>query len=329
MSFLRPAALVALLLIPLYLMLYTHGRQKKRNYLLLMSGKYITRAKPGIPLLMMAALGLITLGLMRPVSNPRMKTVEQKGRNIVFVIDVSRSMLAQDLVPNRLERARYDILNSLGSLSGHRVALVAFAGTPILKCPLTLDTFYFSQALSELGTHSVSRGGTNLGDAVRTVIDDLFDSKDRESMDILLITDGEDQDSFPLESASRAGQEGIRIISIGLGSSDRGAPVPSDREDTGPLMYENQPVYSKADMQTLTAMANASDGGWSVAVEDGKIPIQSILNRLDRTGAQRNTGSVEKFIYDEHYRWFLIPGLFCLILAFLMETTNLFRRKPL
>jgi Ca-activated chloride channel family protein len=327
MNFLIPSALSALFFIPLYLFLSFHARRTKRSYLLLMTGKRLKKQLPLGSILMMAGLVLLTLALMRPVSNPRLIEKEQTGRNIVFVIDVSRSMLAQDLIPNRLERARYDILNSLENLSGHRLALVAFAGNPVLKCPLTLDHLYFSQSLSELGTHSVSRGGTNLGDAVRSVIEDLFDQDDRESMDILLITDGEDQDSFPVQSAGRAGQEGIRIITIGLGSPDQGTVVPD--EENGTLMYGDEPVYSKADMETLSAMAEASDGGWSVPVEDGKIPIQEILNKLERTGTQKNTGTVEEFIYDEQYRWFLIPGLILIVLSFLIENSGWLRRRAI
>lgn len=314
------------LILPLVLII---GRLRRIRYRILMNGSTGNGAYRSFPyslLFLLLSLFFLILAMMRPVSNPRLKEVEQTGRNLVFVIDVSRSMLAEDLAPNRLDRARFDILNSMDALSGNRVGLVAFAGSPVLKCPLTLDYTYFSQALSELGTHSVSRGGTNLGDAVRIVIDDLFDPADRQAMDIILITDGEDQDSFPVQSASRAGQEGIRIIAIGLGNQDQGAAVPGDNE-SGTLSYQNEPVYSRADMKTLEDMASASRDGWSVAVESGRIPVQAVLQKLYLKGENKSTGKAEQYAYDEHYRWALIPCMFFFFMALLYENTAVLRRR--
>jgi len=328
MTFIHPSAALFLLLIPAYLLVYLHSAVKKRQNLLYMTGKSSNKGRVAVPFLVSLSILFLTLGGMRPVSNPRMKSVEQKGRNIVFVIDVSRSMLAEDLIPNRLERARFDIMNSVDSLRGNRVALVAFAGVPVLKCPLTLDYLYFNQALSELGTNSVSRGGTHMGDAIRTVIEDLFDKEDRESLDIILITDGEDQESFPVESAARAGKDGIRIVAIGLGNQDEGAPVPSGEKDNKDiLMYKDKPVYSKADMKTLQKMADSSAGGWAVPVKSGKIPIDKILRQMNSSAPKKTTGKVDQYEYDEHFRWFLIPGIFCLVMAFFMENRLLRRMR--
>jgi Ca-activated chloride channel homolog len=332
MSFLDTDALLWAIPSLLFPILFILGRIRRRRYRILMSGNRTGSRNgefssfPYSLLFMIFTFIFLILAILRPVSNPRLKDVEQSGRNLVFVIDVSRSMLAEDLAPNRLERARYDILNSMDALSGNRVALVAFAGSPVLKCPLTLDYSYFSQALSDLGINSVSRGGTNLGDAVRIVIDDLFDPEDRQAMDIILITDGEDQDSFPLQSAARAGQEGIRIIALGLGDQESGAAVPSE-DETETLSYQNEPVYSRADMETLNEMAAASRDGWAVAVETGRLPVKSILQKLYMKGENKSTGKAEQYIYDEHYRWALIPALLFFTLAILAENTSLFRRK--
>ncbi|MBF9018429.1 MULTISPECIES: VWA domain-containing protein [unclassified Oceanispirochaeta] len=332
MSFFDTEALlwaIPSLLFPLFFII---GRIRRRRYRIFMSGNGYGRGSGGsisFPFslfFMILSICFLILAMLRPVSNPRLKDVEQSGRNLVFVIDVSRSMLAEDLAPNRLERARYDILNSMDALSGNRVALVAFAGSPVLKCPLTLDYTYFSQALSDLGLNSVSRGGTNLGDAVRIVIDELFDPEDRQAMDIILITDGEDQDSFPVQSAARAGQEGIRIIALGLGNQESGAAVPGE-DESETLSYQNEPVYSRADMKTLEEMAAASRDGWAVAVESGRLPVPAILQKLYMKGENKNTGKAEQYVYDEHYRWALIPALLFFILALLSENTVLFRRN--
>ncbi|MDC7233104.1 MAG: VWA domain-containing protein [Spirochaetales bacterium] len=326
MSFLNPGALLWGLPAIVILALYLTGKIRGRRYTVLMRGKSASRRGGSlrsvlVPVFLSFSFLFLIVAVMRPVSNPRLKSVEQSGRNLVFVVDVSRSMLAEDLVPNRLERAKYDILNSIQSLSGNRVALVAFAGNPVLKCPLTLDYSYFSQAVSDLGPASVSRGGTNLGDAVRIVMDDLFDPEDRQSMDIILITDGEDQESFPLQSAARAGQAGVRIIALGLGNQKDGAAVP---DEEGTLEYQNEPVYSRADMDTLNKMAAASRDGWAVAVESGRLPLDSLLFRLNRKGENTSTGTADQYLYDEHYRWALLPGVLFFLLYLLAENTAFF-----
>lgn len=330
MSFLNTDALIWVIPALIFPVIYLTARKRRKYYRILMTGNTADCQRsfnfPYSLLFMVLTLVFLILALLRPVSNPRLKELDQSGRNLVFVIDVSRSMLAEDLAPNRLERAKYDILNSMAALSGNRVALVAFAGSSVLKCPLTLDYNYFSQALYDLSVNSVSRGGTKLGDAIRIVIDDLFDPQDRQAMDIILITDGEDQDSFPLESAARAGQEGIRIIALGLGNQSEGSAVPGENE-TETLSYQNQPVYSRADMKTLEAMAAASRDGWAVAVESGRLPVQSILQRLSMKAEDHNTGKSEQYVYDEHYRWALIPALLCFLMAILFENTAVFRRR--
>ena len=325
MNFLLPRAAAALVLPLFFLLMVMAASVKQRRRLIYMTGRSKRSGLRAHRLLMLVSLILLVPALMRPVSNPRLISREQKGRNLVFLVDVSRSMLAGDLIPNRLERARYDILNAMDSLQGNRVALVAFAGTPVLKCPLTKDYAYFRAALEDLNVKSVSRGGTNLGDAIRVVLDNLFDPSDLSAMDIILITDGEDQDSFPLESARRAGREGIRLITIGLGDDTRGAPLPS--EEGEPLTYRNETVLSRADLKTLGAMSEASDGGWTVAVAEGRIPLVRIIRRINGSGEQMSTGKGERYEYDEHYRWFLIPSLLLFCAALLFESGLMTRRR--
>ena len=162
----------------------------------------------------------IVIALARPAWNPKPQTVQRSGRDIVFILDVSKSMLAEDLVPNRLERARLAMKDMIDRLEGDRVALLAFAGTAVLKCPLTMDYGFFGMMLDDIGIESVSRGGTMIGDAIRKALDEAFDDQEKKYKDIILITDGEDHDSFPLEAAEEAGRRGIRIIAVGLGDEN-------------------------------------------------------------------------------------------------------------
>ncbi|MBW1893829.1 MAG: VWA domain-containing protein, partial [Deltaproteobacteria bacterium] len=172
--------------------------------------------------LMMAAIILIVIAAARPAWNMKSETVEQRGRDVVFLLDVSKSMLAEDLAPNRLERAKLAIKDCIEKLEGDRVALVVFAGSAAVKCPLTLDYGFFRMMLDHISIDSVSRGGTMIGDALRKVMTDVFDDRTREFRDIILITDGEDHESLPVEAAEKAGQKEIRLIAIGLGDENDG-----------------------------------------------------------------------------------------------------------
>src|SRR5207248_2088929 len=124
-------------------------------------------------------------------------------------------MLAQDVAPSRLERTKIWINDLVGSLRGDRVSLVAFAGAAVVKCPLTLDYGYFRMSLEELSPGSVPRGGTLIGDAIRKTMSQVFDvggAAASRHRDIILITDGEDHESFPVQAAEQAGKDGVRII---------------------------------------------------------------------------------------------------------------------
>jgi Ca-activated chloride channel family protein len=142
-------------------------------------------------LVCLAAVFLI-IGMARPAWNPKPETVERKGRDVVFLLDVSKSMLAEDLLPNRLERAKLAISDCIERLEGDRIALVVFAGTAAVKCPLTLDYGFFRMMLKDISTDSIVRGGTLIGDALRKVMTDVFDDQIKEYKDIILITDGEE-----------------------------------------------------------------------------------------------------------------------------------------
>lgn len=178
-------------------------------------------------LLMATAFALVALGLARPQWNPQPEEITRVGRDVCFVLDVSRSMLAEDLAPNRLERAKLWIEDVTKVLEGDRVGLVVFAGSPVVKCPLTHDYGFFRLALEETDTQSVSRGGTLIGDALRLTLREVFglseadDQREARHRDIILITDGEDHESLPVDAAAVAGAAGVRLIAIGIRSEEQ------------------------------------------------------------------------------------------------------------
>ena len=265
------------------------------------------------------ASAMLTLAIARPQWDPVQTVVERRGRDIAFVIDVSRSMLAQDLAPSRLERAKIWIQDVVGSLGGDRVSLIAFAGTSVVKCPLTLDHAFFRLSLEELDPDAVSRGGTLIGDAIRHTVSDVFHAdepgedaiEETRHRDIILITDGEDHESFPIEAAKFAGQHGVRIIAIGLGSADGGARVPG-------VQYNDKAVVSRLDADTLTQVAASTPGGAFLNVGTGNIDLERVYADLISTAQQHDLGVTTQLDYREGFQAFLAAALILLFLEALV-----------
>ncbi|MDA3850603.1 MAG: VWA domain-containing protein [Spirochaetaceae bacterium] len=269
----------------------------------------------------LAALFLLSLvfSLMRPSGEPQLQVTEKRGRDVILLLDVSRSMDAQDLYPSRLERAKHELEETLSVMGGDRVALMVFAGSTVMKCPLTTDHAFLQQALEDVSSSSVTRGGTLMGDALRQALKELQRDTTRKQCDVILITDGEDHDSFPREAASALGEEGIRLIIIGLGRPD-GEPIPL--EGGGFLEYQGQQVLSKLDSPTLRAMASSTPGGAFVEVGTSSFQLSTIYKNLISSEQQGTAKAEEAYYYDERYQWYLIPGVLALILLLFFRATG-------
>jgi len=261
--------------------------------------------------LLIAALGATALALARPLGGETAQELRRSGRDAVFVIDVSRSMLAEDLAPNRLDRAKQIAADGLKALQGARVGVIAFAGSAAVKCPLTADAAFARLVIDDLDEDSVARGGSKVGDALRETIQTLFpEERDGRSRDVILISDGEDHGSFPIEAAAAVRDAGARLITIGLGRSS-GAPVPA--EDGDVMRYEGEPVISRLDSTTLERMARATEGGVFLPVGDGFIEFDRVYAGLapaDGSGGE----SEETRRRAELFQWPLGLALFLLII---------------
>lgn len=303
-------------LIPVFIGVYIYAWQKRRKalerfidagimdkiYISVSASKRIWKS-----VLLLTALILIVFSMTRPGWNPKPETIERRGRDVVFLLDVSKSMLAEDLVPNRLERAKLAIFDCIERLEGDRVALVAFAGTSAVKCPLTLDYGFFRMMLDDISTQSITRGGTMIGDAVRKVMTYVFDDQIKEFKDMILITDGEDHDSFPVEAAKQAGEKGVRIIAIGLGDEGEGKriPVTSKNGQKVFVKYDGREVWSKLDGDTLRKMVNATPGGKYLNVATGTIDLGNVYASLIASAEKKRHESETIKRYEEKFQIFL------------------------
>lgn len=319
-----PDAFLLLWAIPPLVALFVHASLRRRRALLRFAGDRPQlragrrNARPLKGGLLVAAVVLIVVALARPGWTPETRTVERRGRDVVFVVDVSRSMLAQDLAPNRLERARLAILDTLDVLRGDRVALVAFAGTAVVKSPLTFDYGFVRLAVERLSTDSVSRGGTQIGDALRVVRDSVFDEQVGPFRDVVLITDGGDQGSLPLQAAGELGALGARIIAVGLGDEITGQPIPDAGSDEGYQQYEGRPVLTTLDGQALRELAGVTPGGRYVNVATGTFDLGALYVQLIASADRRLLERTEREIFQERFQPFLAAALALLALEFLL-----------
>jgi Ca-activated chloride channel family protein len=308
--------LFLLWVIPLLIGLYVHAAMRRRQALtrfveanmvekLALSASPVKRRWKAAGII--AAMVLIIIAATRPAWNLKPETIERRGRDVVFLLDVSKSMLAEDLSPSRLERSKLLISDCMEAMEGDRVALVAFAGTAAVKCPLTLDYGFFRMMLEDISPDSISRGGTLIGDAVRTVVSDVFDDAAGQHRDIILITDGEDQDSFPVEASKLAGEKGIRLIIVGIGDENEGRriPVTNEKGEKTFLKYNGQEVWARLDADTLRQMALATPGGKYLNVATGAVDMGDVYRSLILAADRKDLKSETIRRYDEKFQIFL------------------------
>jgi Ca-activated chloride channel family protein len=321
--------LYLLWILPPLLALYFFGFRKKdqalRRFaetgLLVRINSSVSRPRQwGKCLLVAAAVLFVVVSLTRPAWNAKPEKIELKGRDIVFVLDVSRSMLAEDLKPNRLDRAKLAIRDLVDRLRGDRVGLVAFAGAAAVKCPLTQDYGFFRIMLDDISADSISQGGTLIGDALRKTVGEVYSDRLKRFKDIILITDGEDHDSFPVEAAKEAGERGIRLIAIGLGDEKEGRriPVVNEKGERGFLRYRNEEVWTRLDADTLRKMADQTPGGSYLNVATGTFDLGTIYESLVAGAEKRDLESKTINRYEEEFQIFLAIGLALLVLEMLI-----------
>jgi len=237
-----------------------------------------------------------------------------------------------DQVPQRLTltEGHADVLTTLDAdgqvelsyrLQGDRVGLIAFAGTAVIKCPLTLDYGFFRMMLKNIAPESVSRGGTMIGDALRTALDQVFDDAENQYKDIILITDGEDHDSFPKEAAAEAGERGIRLIAIGIGDENEGRRIPVTDESGNRtfLKYKGQEVWTRLDADTLRQMVNATPGGRYLNVATGTIDLGDVYMKLVASAEKKALQSETVKRYEEKFQIFLAVMMGLLVLEMLIS----------
>ncbi len=285
---------------------------------------------------LLAALAILVVALARPRWDPEEIEVEEQGRNLLFCLDVSNSMRARDVDPSRLEAAKAAVRQLVTSLpAGDQVGLLVYAGSPVVKCPLTPNTAHFLSVLDRVSSDSASVGGTNLGDAISKAVREVFGlggdggtagpngdpttqpavgetvmeserSAEPEAVynHLIVLTDGENHEGHAKEMASEASAKNVGVFIVGIGT-EAGTTIPVERDGkVTNLQYKGKDVITRLDSESLAGIVLGASGG---VKHGGYLPANTSAINLrevydehiaplgQRASAQRHTVWQEKF----------------------------------
>ena len=321
----QPLYLLLILLIPLmYIAYWLMRRWRKRRIARFGDPDLVSSLAPLVPrrkgwlklTLISLALLFFAIGMARPQLGAILMEKQVRGAEIMVVLDVSNSMLAEDYSPNRLERAKLAISKLVDELQGDRIGLIIFAGESFVQLPVTSDYVSAKIFLSSITTESVPVQGTAMGEAIRTAIRS-FTSESENSRAIILITDGENHEDDPVAAARDAVDMGARVFCIGVGSPE-GKPIPVD----GELLKDKDGniVVTRLDEATLKEVASAGKGLYVRAgnTEFGLNPVIDEIRSLDEKDFQ----SVVFEEYDEQYMYFFAIALIFMLIEFMISDTR-------
>ncbi|AMV32397.1 von Willebrand factor type A domain protein [Pirellula sp. SH-Sr6A] len=272
------------------------------------------------------AILLAFFALAGPQFGEAEQKVESRSNDLYVVLDVSRSMTATDVLPSRLDRAKADIASLVNQLQGERIGLIVFAGQAVIQSPLTVDYENFKRILASVDPFSAPRGGTAIGDAIRKSTEILAKTPSGRRS-ILLVSDGGDLESSPVEAAEFAAQENIPVYAIGLGDSKRGARIPAG--DTGGFVeYKGEEVWSKLEPALLEDIAERTKGRF-VPVGTRSMDMAAFHTEFLSDNAIGSGETQSEVVKAEQFQWFLGASLVCLVLApFLSQCNRFSMRRP-
>ena len=290
-----------------------------------------SRFKALLKLVVLAmAVVCFCIALVNPKVGTKLETVTREGVDIVFAIDVSKSMLAEDVAPSRLEKAQQLTAQIINNLVSDRVGIIAYAGKAVPQLPITTDYAAAKMFLQNMNTDMLSSQGTAIDEAIQ-LSRTYFNDAEQTNRVLVIISDGEDHKDLNLDVAKAAAKEGIKIFTIGVGS-EKGGPIPLKRNGVVMRYKKNQKgetVITKLNPNTLTAIAEEANGLFIQGQNTKQVTekIAEILNKLEKKEFEAKEFSE----FKDQFQWFLGLGLFFLILdvLFLERKTAWLKRLNL
>ena len=273
-------------------------------------------------LLILALVGLI-LGLVNPKIGTKMETIKREGIDIVFAIDVSKSMLAEDVAPNRLEKSKQIVSQIINQLGNDRIGIVAYAGSAFPVLPITTDYSVSKMFLQSMNTTMVSSQGTSLDDAIK-LSSTYFDKGNKTSKLLILISDGEDHSEGATDAAAEANKNGMKIIAIGVGT-EKGGPIPLKQNGVVQSFKRdnnNEVVITKLNQESLKEIAKATKGGYvsGNSTKEVLAYVKKALDNIQKTEFE----ATQMADFESQFQWFLgiAFSLLFLDIFFLDRRTN-------
>ncbi len=310
MTFANPQYLILLIALPMAIgVVYWAVRSRSRTLDRIGSPRLVSRLTASVNTrgrlvgrgLAIAGLGLAIVALARPQWGESVQTVQREGAQIIVALDISRSMLAEDVKPSRLVRAKLEIDDIMQKLQGDEIGLVLFSGAAFLQFPMTFDYSSARNFIENANTEMISRQGTNISEAIEIASLSFNDELISQRV-ILIVTDGEDQSGDAVEAAQAAADNGILVYAIGVGATD-GEPIPL-RADSGRLIRyvqdaQGNMVFSRLNEDALISVAEAG-GGKFIRLEGSANAADQFVEELSElqrsaVGSEIETTKIERF----------------------------------
>jgi Ca-activated chloride channel family protein len=276
------------------------------------------------------AVACFAMALVNPKIGTKLETVKRQGVDIVFAVDVSKSMLAEDVAPNRLEKSKQLVTQIINNLASDRVGIIAYAGKAFPQLPITTDYASAKMFLNNMNTDMLSSQGTAINEAIE-LAKTYYDNEEQTNRVLIIISDGEDHSDVASSVAEEASDEGIRIFTIGVGDV-KGGRIPIKRN--GVLLNykkdnQGETVITKLNEETLKAIAEEANGAYINGNNTADVikEVKDILNTMDKTEFEAK----EFADFKDQFQWFLGFGVFFLFLDifFLERKTGWLKRLNL
>lgn len=259
------------------------------------------------------AFACLSLALVNPKIGTKLETIRSEGVDIVFAVDVSKSMLAEDIAPNRLEKSKQLVTQIVNSLVSDRIGIIAYAGKAFPQLPITTDYASAKMFLQNMNTDMLSSQGTAISEAIQ-LSKTYFDNEDQANRVLIIISDGEDHDGEALNIAEEAAEQGIRILTVGVGNA-KGGPIPIKRNGVV-LNYkkdnQGETVITRLDESTLKEIAAEANGVYINGSNTAEV-VQAIKGELDKMDKQEFE-SKQIADFKDQFQWFLAFGILLLFI---------------
>ncbi|MDF0707084.1 VWA domain-containing protein [Flagellimonas okinawensis] len=277
---------------------------------------------------LLGGLAFLILGLVNPKIGTKLETVKREGVDIVFAIDVSKSMLAEDIAPNRLEKSKRIVSEIINQLASDRIGIIAYAGQAYPQLPITTDYGAAKMFLQSMNTDMLSSQGTAINAAI-DLASTYYDDSQQTNRVLFIVSDGEDHsENSTINAVEKATQNGIRVYTIGVGKA-KGAPIPIKRNGiVESLKKDNQGevVITKLNENVLTQIADRGNGDYidGSNTENAVEYIKEELNRMDKTEFEAKQFAE----YKDQFQWFLAAGfLFLFLDIFVLDRKTQWLKK--